>query len=151
MVQYQQHVGETTNKGIMNDRKTQRKNKTNLIMKWPPNDDYFVISPGYDDSMAHKALMTLNPDFIEITLRVRLKKEIEEKKTIVEIGCKNTGFGRPIKAFVMLPVNQLAMEKAKADGIMLNSQPVSIIHVTSPTSVLQTSVTNITKPITVVA
>lgn len=138
----------------MNDRKTQRKNKTNLVMKWPTNDDYFVISPGYDNSMAHKALMTLNPDFIEITLRVRLKKEIEEKKTVVEIGCKNTGFGRPIKAFVMTPVNQLAMEKAKADGIMLNSQPVSVIRVTPSTPVtvvFPTPVTNITKPIPSVA
>jgi hypothetical protein len=130
-------------KGNMNDRKTQRKNKTDLVMTWPTNDKYFTI----------KSLWASNPEFVEITLRVRLKKAIEEEKTVVEIGCKNTGFGRPIKAFVMLPVNQLAVKKAIADGIMLNSQPVSVIQVTPSTPVTvvsPTPVTNITKPTTVI-
>lgn len=115
-------------------------------MKWPKNDEYFTI----------KSLWDSNPEFVEITLRVRLKKAIEEEKTVTEIGCKNTGFGRPIKAFVMLPVNPLAVEKAKADGIMLNSPSVPVIQVTpsTPLTVVSPSsapVTNITKPSSVMA
>ena len=115
-------------------------------MKWRKNDEYFTI----------KSLWDSNPDFVEITIRVRLKKAIEEEKTVTEIGCKNTGFGRPIKAFIMLPVNPLAVEKAKADGIMLNSPSVPVIQVTpsTPLTVVSPSsapVTNITKPSSVMA
>jgi len=129
----------------MTDRKTQRKNKTNLVIKWPSHDDYFVISPGDDGSMASKALMTLNPEFVEITLRVRLKKAIEEDKLVVEIGSKNTGKGRPIKAFAMTPVSQLVREKAKHDGIIPpDSKSTPIIKVSSnPIMTESIPVTNI--------
>ena len=126
----------------MNERKTQRKNKRNLVMNWPTNDDYFTIKTG------PKSLLKLNPDFVEITLRVRLKKAIEEEKTVAEIGSQNTGYGRPLKAFVMLPINPLALEKAKSDGILLelNSQSKPVVQVTPSTVVSSTPVTNIIKP-----
>ena len=99
-------------------------------MKYPSNNEYFTI----------KSLWAINPDFVEITLRVRLKKAIEEEKTVVEIGCKNTGNGRPIKAFAMTPVNPLVLEKAKTDGIMLQSMTLPVIQVTSkPTTSTLTS------------
>jgi hypothetical protein len=141
-------VGETTNKGNMTDRKTQRKNKTNLVMTWPANDEYFTIKSLWK---------VLNPDFVEITLRVRLKKAIDGEGcpvSVKEIGYKNTGFGRPIKVFVTLPVNPLAVEKAKADGIMLNSPSVPVIQVNPSTPITVVSpipVTNITKPNPVMA
>jgi len=130
----------------MTDKKTQRKNKTNLVMNWPANDDYFVITSGPDGSMKSKSLWALNPDFIEITLRVRLKKAIEEDKTVIEIGSKNTGKGRPIKAFAMLPLNPLVVEKAKHDGIVPpDSKSTPIIQVsTNPVVTSLAPVINIT-------
>ncbi len=107
------------------NKKTQRKNHTNLVLKFPSKDEYFTI----------KSLWAMNPEFVEITLRVRLKKAIDEEKSVVEIGCKNTGNGRPIKAFAMTPVNPKILEKAKADGIMLQSLTLPVIHITSKSSI----------------
>ena len=46
-------------------KKTDRKNKTNLTVTWPSN--VFTI----------KELNAQNTDFVEITLRVRMKKAID--------------------------------------------------------------------------
>jgi hypothetical protein len=93
----------------MNDRKTQRKNKTNLVIKWPTNDEYFTI----------KSLQALNPDFIEITLRVRLNKAITEENLVAPIGTRNCGKGRPELVLAMRPVKQSVLEKAKENKIFL--------------------------------
>lgn len=96
----------------MNDKKTTRKNKTNLSMHWPTNTEYFTI----------KSLMENNPNFVEITLRVRLKKAIDEEKLVSEIGYKNNGLGRPTLVFAMNPINPIVLEKAVKDNINLKSQ-----------------------------
>lgn len=93
----------------MSNRKTQRKNKTNLVVSWPSNEGYFTID----------SLSEMNPDFINITLRVRLKKAISEDNTVAIIGYKNCGKGRPKLALAMRPVRQSVLDKAKADGITL--------------------------------
>lgn len=130
----------------MTERKTQRKNRTNLVMKWPSKDEYFTIPSLWKG---------LNPDFIEITLRVRLKKAIEEEKTVAEIGSKNMGFGRPIKIFAMTPVSPTVLEKAKNDGVILNSPSVPVVQINSNTPLTvvtpTTPVTNVTTPTTTVA
>jgi hypothetical protein len=125
----------------MSERKTNRKNKTNLVMKWPSKDEYFTI----------KSLMLSNPEFVPITLRVRLKKAIDEEALVEEIGYKNCGKGRPVKAFAMKPVTQSAKDKALADGITLESPasvpvvqinptiPQPTTNVTTPTNVFGTS------------
>lgn len=131
----------------MIERKTQRKNRTNLVMKWPSKDEYFTIESLWKG---------MNPDFIEITLRVRLKKAIEEDKTVAEIGSKNMGFGRPIKVFAMTPVNPTVLEKAQKDGVMLNSTTVPVVQITPNTTLTvvtpnPTPVTNVTTPTSPVA
>jgi len=125
----------------MIDRKTQRKNKTNLVMKWPSHDEYFTI----------KSLLEANPEFIKITLRVRVKKAIDELKTVVEIGSKNVKDGRPYKAYAMAPASKLALEKAHNDGIVPPSgMSLPIIQVNSNTPITlvssQPTVKNITTP-----
>ncbi len=113
--------------------KTDRKNKTNLAIKWPENGKLFTIKELWKD---------YNPDFIEITLRVRLDKAIKDK-TVSVIGYKNVGKGRPITILAMNPITQELLDKAYADGI----QPpeikplVTVLNVTSTPSSMP--VTNI--------
>ena len=59
----------------MSNKKTDRKNKTNLTVTWPSNDTYFGVSD----------LANLNKDFIAITLRVRLKNALDEG-VVTQIG-----------------------------------------------------------------
>ena len=122
----------------MSERKTMRKNKTNLSVVWPSNDDFFTI----------KSLSEKNPAFINITLRVRLNKAIEGN-LVAEIGSKNFGKGRPIKIFTMMPVKQSVIEKAVKDGVMLKEglgMTVPIVNVnqnTTKTPVITVSKTGV--------
>lgn len=93
-------------------RKTLRKNKTNQILSWPSPDTYFTIDN----------LLEINPDFVEITLRVRLKKAISEENIVAVVGTKNCGKGRPKLALAMRPVRQTALNSAKDDGILLEEE-----------------------------
>jgi len=133
---------------LMTDKKTTRKNKTKQIVNWPSKDGHFTIPD----------LVSLNPHMLtsatppsDITLRVRLSKAIAEDHIIVEIGSKNMNKGRPIKVFAFTPVNPKVLDKAKANGVILNSNPVPVIQINPPTSVTLLSstpapVTNITTP-----
>lgn len=106
--------------------KTDRKNKTNLVMNWPEHGKLFTI----------KDLLAANPEFVEITLRVRVDKAIKKENTVAIIGYKNTGKGRPTMIMAMNPVTQELLDSAYASGI----QPpeikpiVSVIDVTTPVS-----------------
>lgn len=88
-------------------KKSERKNKTNLVVNWPKTS-YFIIED----------LCALNTDAKEITLRARLAKEIE-KGNAAEIGCKTGGQGRPKKVFAFTPVPQSTLDAAKAHNITL--------------------------------
>lgn len=117
--------------------KTDRKNKTNLVVNWPEHGKLFTI----------KDLLIANPEFVEITLRVRVDKAIKKDNTVSIIGYKNTGKGRPTMILAMAPVTQEMLDSAYATGI----QPpeikpvVSVIDVTTPVSTSEpaTSVTDI--------
>ena len=87
--------------------KTDRKNKTNLIVTWPSHGNLFTI----------KDLLASNPDFIEITLRVRVDKAIKKDKSVAIIGYKNVGKGRPTMMLSMNPVTQEFVDAAYATGI----------------------------------
>lgn len=106
--------------------KTDRKNKTNLVMNWPEHGNLFTI----------KDLLAANPEFVEITLRVRVDKAIKKENTVAIIGYKNTGKGRPTMIMSMNPVTQELLDSAYASGI----QPpeikpiVSVIDVSAPVS-----------------
>jgi len=126
-------------------KKTQRKNNTNLTVNWPGSTDYFTI----------KDLRSMNADFVEITLRVRLKKAIDEEKTVGVIGTTNPGKGRPSLVFAMRPVLQSVLDSAKAAGVQLDDQTklVNVMTVAAPvTATVPTTTTPVvtsTKPVTV--
>ena len=111
-------------------KKTQRKNNTNLTVTWPDASSYFTI----------KDLRSTNTDFVEITLRVRLKKAIDEDKTVGVIGTTNPGKGRPSLVFAMRPVLQSVLDSAKAAGIQLDDQ-TKLVNVMTVASAVTPSVT----------
>ena len=95
----------------MSNKKTDRKNKTNLTVTWPSNDTYFGVSD----------LVNLNKDFIAITLRVRLKNALDEG-VVTQIGTVHGGKGRPKLAFAMSPVTETAINSARTAGVVLNDK-----------------------------
>lgn len=112
--------------------KTDRKNKTNLTVTWPTHGGYFTI----------KDLMACNPEFIEITLRVRLDKAIKKDKTVEIIGYKNTGKGRPTMVIAMTPVSNELREQAVKDGILhpdFNPTVQTVMNVSKDTTPISTS------------
>jgi hypothetical protein len=114
-------------------KKTDRKNKTNQIVNWPGKDSYFTI----------KSLISINPDFKEITLRVRLKTEIEEGR-IVELGTIHGGHGRPQLALAISPVTQEAIESAKKSDILLKDcyNTVNVMEITNKSKSDKTTTTD---------
>ncbi len=105
-------------------KKTDRKNKTNLTVTWPSN--VFTI----------KELNASNPEFVEITLRVRMKKAIESGE-ITEIGVLHNGKGRPTLVFVHGTPTKEHIEEAKNRQVILkDASTVNVIKITNmPTTV----------------
>lgn len=108
----------------MSNKKTDRKNKTNLTVTWPSNDTYFGVSD----------LTSLNKDFIAITLRVRLKNALDEG-VVTQIGTIHGGKGRPKLAFAMSPVTDAAINSARTAGVVLNDKynAVNVLDVKAET------------------
>lgn len=96
------------------NKKTERKNKTNQVITWPSNNEYFTI-----DTLSQSNQHMLTSSGSDITLRVRLDDAIKKKNLVAVIGTRNCGKGRPKLAFAMTPVQQTALDKAKSEGIML--------------------------------
>ena len=105
-------------------KKTDRKNKTNLTVTWPSN--VFTI----------KELNAQNTDFVEITLRVRMKKAMESGE-ITDIGVLHNGKGRPTLVFVYGTATNEHIEEAKSRQVILKDvSNVNVIKITNaPTSV----------------
>lgn len=98
-------------------KKTDRKNKTNLTVNWPTNT--FTI----------KELNEANPEFVEITLRVRLKKAIETGE-VNEMGVLHNGKGRPTIVFVHGMPTQAHIDEAKNREVILkDSVTVNVLTV----------------------
>jgi hypothetical protein len=117
-------------------KKTERKNRTNLNVEWPTTP-FFTIEELWGTST--------NANMKEITLRVKLAKQIEAGK-VVEIGCKTGEQGRPKKVFSLTPVSQATLDLAKAQNI----QPVDKIkvqNILSKTSVV-TNIVSKQEPVT---
>jgi hypothetical protein len=106
----------------MSNKKTNRKNKTNLTVTWPSADKYFTIAD----------LMETNKEFIPITLRVRLKNAIDDG-TVAEIGTIHGGKGRPKLAFAMSPVTEDVLATARQAEVVLHDKynTVKVLDVTS--------------------
>ena len=106
----------------MSNKKTNRKNKTNLTVTWPSADKYFTIAD----------LMETNKEFIPITLRVRLKNAIDDG-TVAEIGTIHGGKGRPKLAFAMNPVTEDVLATARQAEVVLHDKynTVKVLDVTN--------------------
>ncbi len=106
----------------MSNKKTNRKNKTNLTVTWPSADKYFTIVD----------LMETNKEFIPITLRVRLKNAIDDG-TVAEIGTIHGGKGRPKLAFAMNPVTEDVLATARQAEVVLHDKynTVKVLDVTN--------------------
>jgi hypothetical protein len=105
-------------------KKTDRKNKTNLTVTWPSN--IFTI----------KELNAQNPEFVEITLRVRMKKAMETGE-ITDIGVLHNGKGRPTLVFVHGTPTKEHIEEAKSRQVILkNVSTINVIKITNPTAVV---------------
>jgi len=100
--------------------KTNKTNKTKLVVNWPKNE-HFTIK-----SLSEK----FNPGAKEITLRVRLNKELE-KKAITVIGSLKGSSGRPQNVFAFTPVAKEILEAAKNEGVNIEYSQNSTVTVAS--------------------
>ena len=117
-------------------KKTERKNRTNLVVEWPKTP-FFTLED----------VFALQPDAKEITLRVRLTKEIEKGKA-AEIGWKTGEQGRPKKVFAFTPVSQSTLEAARQQNITLVDQ-IRLQKLASVPVVSSSSVISRIQPVTV--
>ena len=100
-------------------KKTDRKNKTNQTVTWPSN--VFTI----------KELNAQNTDFVEITLRVRMKKAIDSGE-ITDIGVLHNGKGRPTLVFVYgTPTNEHIEEAKSRQVILKDVSSVNVVKITN--------------------
>ena len=119
-------------------KKTDRKNKTNLTVTWPTN--IFTI----------KELNEANNEFVEITLRVRLKKAVETGE-VNEIGVLHNGKGRPTIVFVYGNPTAAHIEQAKSREVILkDGLTVNVMKIDASTaSNIVTSDTDVSDKMTV--
>ncbi len=116
-------------------KQNSRKNKTNQQIIFPTTP-YFTI----------KELHSLNPKFIEITLRVRLTNDVEDGK-VAEIGSLPGGKGRPQKAFSLTPVTQTTLNKARQDNVNLVDNADKLVNIINVNHTAQSAVTpSVTTP-----
>ena len=100
-------------------KKTDRTNKTNLVITWPTN--IFTI----------KELNAINTDFVEITLRVRLKKSIDMGE-VSELGVLHNGKGRPTLVLVHGIITKTHVADAKSKGVILkDGVSVHVINISN--------------------
>jgi len=100
-------------------KKTDRTNKTNLVITWPTN--IFTI----------KELNAINTDFVEITLRVRLKKSIDTGE-VSELGVLHNGKGRPTLVLVHGIITKAHVADAKSKGVILkDGVSVHVINISN--------------------
>jgi hypothetical protein len=90
--------------------KTGRKNKTRLELKLPAAGIYTI-----------EELCGSNPEFVEITLRVRLKKFVNDGK-VLELGTLHMTKGRPKLVCATSPVSEATMKAAVDAGVMFNEK-----------------------------
>lgn len=107
-------------------KKTNRKNKTNLVVNWPTG--WFTVD----------SLLSQNSEFEKITLRVRVKKALEDKN-IGMIGTLKGAKGRPKLVFATLPVSQETLIDAKTAGTILDNDTTNVMPVVDVKSSSETT------------
>lgn len=118
----------------MSKNKTERKNKTNLNVEWPKTP-FFTI----------EELWVLNPEFKNITLRVRVNK-YRESGTVIEIGHLTGGQGRPKKVFTLAPLTRETVQAAKNRNMSLVDNIEALLAAPAVTPV--TNIVSRTTPVT---
>jgi hypothetical protein len=115
-----------------NSKPASRSNRTSLTVNWPSNDTYFTVND----------LVAANPQFVRITLTVRLDKAVKKDKLVACIGTLKGSLGAPSKVYVTTPVKQSTLDLAQNNGVELVSQSelMNVLTITAPQS------TNITNP-----
>ena len=109
-------------------KKTDRKNKTNLVVTWPSN--LFTI----------KELNSHNPEFVEITLRVRLKKAMENGE-VNEVGVLPNGKGRPTLVLSHGPITPEKISEAKERGVLFSKENVvPVVNINPNKSIENTTI-----------
>ena len=110
-------------------KKTDRKNKTGLNVKWPAG--IFTIEE------CHAA----NPEFINITLRVRIKNAISDG-TLNEIGYLHNGKGRPRLVLVNGPITQEHVAEAKSRTVILKKDlSVNVMNISASSAAQESEAT----------
>lgn len=93
--------------------KTTKKN--NAAIEWPSNTHFTI-----------EELAVSHPNFINITLRFRVKRALENKE-IVTIGKIKPPIGRPRLVFAKVNPSKELLESAKAAGILpLEDKPSAV-------------------------
>jgi len=83
-------------------------NKNKIQVEWPPKGTFTIAQ-----------LQTLNPKVINITLRFKLKKAIEDG-LVVAIGKNASKMGRPTLVLTQSKPSKQLLASAKASGVMLD-------------------------------
>lgn len=94
---------------------TKKKNTT--AIEWPSNSHFTI-----DD------IQSKYPDVVNITLRFRVKKAVENKE-IVTIGKIKPAIGRPKIVFATANPSKELIEAAKAAGVLFSDEPKAAITV----------------------
>lgn len=109
---------EVMNNTNKKQKKTDRKNKTNLVVKWPV--EHFTID----------TLLALNSEFEPITLRSRVTKAINSK-TVEKIGILAMAKGRPKMVLAIAPITSEILSKATLQGVQLTDSmaPIGMVDI----------------------
>ena len=101
-----------------------RKNRTNLVVNWPSRDTYFTI----------KQLHAINPQFVLITLTVRVDKAVNITNSVACIGTYKGPIGAPSKVYAMTPVSQKVITLARDNGVEIvgSSELVRLLEIRDP-------------------
>lgn len=112
------------------DKKTNRKNQTNLQVNWPSENEYWTVTE----------LWKRNPQFEAlITLRVRLANAIKKSGTVSAIGELMGTKGRPQMVFAVKQkdgtVKKSTIEAAKKAGIRCGEPQIVTVAKAMPQNV----------------
>ena len=115
--------------------------KNQIAIEWPTNTHFTI-----------KELCKKYPDFIEITLRFRIKRALENKEIVV-IGKVKPAIGRPQLVFTKANPTKETLEAATKAGVLppLESKATSVpvADVTTSTETPKKKATKATTPVAV--
>lgn len=100
----------------MSNKTNKTSKKTAFVIEWPTS--HFTI----DD------IQGKYPDVVNITLRFRVKKAVENKDVVV-IGKIKPAIGRPKLVFARANPSKELLEAAKAAGVISAAEPLATVSV----------------------